>query len=165
MDAQQQVVEGQSSFHRHDDLAVDDELVRLDRAKRLDQLGEVARQRLPRLRLQLHVVAVAKDHGAETVPLRLELPPVTGRDAVDALRLHRRKGRLQRQRHFAFFVPASNTLRKLKRFFPAITGFHRSPSFLSRGRTLSMRKSSMRTPRSTSSHVTGTETLATGVGR
>src|SRR2546427_13149074 len=42
------------------------------------------------------------------------------------------------------------------------TGAHRSPRHVMRSRTLSIRKSSMATPRVTSSHVTGVDTEARG---
>src|SRR5207253_763777 len=63
-----------------------------------------------------------------------------------------------------FFLGAANILRRSKRFFPR-TGFQRSPTLRTRSRTLSILKSSMRTPSSISSHFTGVETEATGVGR
>ena len=44
-------------------------------------------------------------------------------------------------------------------------GFHRSPSSSRRSRTLSTRKSSMSAPASTSSHVSGIDTVAFGRGR
>src|ERR1044071_6696219 len=44
-------------------------------------------------------------------------------------------------------------------------GANRSPVFLKRARTLSRRKSSMRTPLSISFHDTGVETQASGCGR
>ena len=47
----------------------------------------------------------------------------------------------------------------------ASSGLNRSPVFLNRARTLSRRKSSIRTPRSISFHVTGVETQARGWGR
>src|SRR5262249_53550796 len=81
---------------------------------------------------------------------------------ADGLRARERGDEKEREReafHLANKRPRSN------RFFPAITGFQRSPTFLSRASALSIRNASMRTPRSTASHVTGMETLATGVGR
>src|SRR5712691_3581110 len=65
---------------------------------------------------------------------------------------------------FFFFFGALNNVRSSNLFFPR-TGFHRSPTFATRARTLSIRKSSMRTPSSISSHVTGVDTPANGVGR
>ena len=47
----------------------------------------------------------------------------------------------------------------------ASSGFQRSPTFAILSRTLSRRKSSMRTPRATSVHSSGVETVASGVGR
>ena len=49
--------------------------------------------------------------------------------------------------------------------FAASSGAHRSPSRRTRAGTLSMRKSSITTPRSTSAQVTGVDTAARGVGR
>jgi hypothetical protein len=49
--------------------------------------------------------------------------------------------------------------------FADTSGFHKSPVFAMRGRTLSSRKSSMVTPWATSSHVTGVDTVASLVGR
>ena len=45
------------------------------------------------------------------------------------------------------------------------SGFHRSPSFATRAGTFSTVKFSMRIPRSTSFHVTGVDTVASGRGR
>ena len=47
----------------------------------------------------------------------------------------------------------------------ARSGFHRSPTFSTRSGTLLMVKSSIVTPRSTSLHVTGVDTVASGRGR
>src|SRR5882672_3534360 len=47
----------------------------------------------------------------------------------------------------------------------ASSGFQRSPTFAIRSRTLSSRKSSIRTPRATSDHSSGVDTVASGVGR
>src|SRR5450759_3464709 len=175
---------------RNDDLAVEDELLRLQREKRCDEFRKVARERLPGFRLNHDRAAGAEDDRAEPVPLRLEEPFVAGRNPVDALRLHRRKRRLDRKielretrpgrlrgrsrwlcahaeaRFAGFFFGAgvSKTFDRSNLFLPT-TGFQRSPTFATRCRMLSMRKSSTRTPCSTSSHVTGVETPANGVGR
>jgi hypothetical protein len=100
MDALQQVVEREPSFDRHDDLAVEHELFLLQCARRVGDFGKVARQRLAGLRLNVDVVAVAEDDGAEAVPLRLELPRLAGGDLVDALRFHWRVRRLDWECHF-----------------------------------------------------------------
>src|SRR5207248_3401037 len=103
------------------------------------------------------------------IPLRFVKPRVAGRNAGNALRFHRRIRRRDRKVHYVFFFlvffsGGCNTLKRSKRFFPS-TGFQRSPSFSTRATMLSMRKSSILIPPSTSSQVTGAETLATGVGR
>ena len=51
------------------------------------------------------------------------------------------------------------------RSFAASNGFQRSPSFAMRWRTLSILKSSRRTPFSSSFHATGVDTVARGLGR
>ena len=99
MNALKQVIERETAAHRHDDLAVDHELLRSQRAERIDDFGEIARQRLPGLRLDGHIVAVAKDDRPEAIPLRLELPFPPFRDAIDAAGLHRRKGRAKGESH------------------------------------------------------------------
>ena len=68
----------------------------------LDQLGEVARQRLGVAAGQLHLVAVAEHDAPEPVPLRLEDQPAElrgVRDALDRLREHRPDGRHHGQVH------------------------------------------------------------------
>src|SRR6185503_7206738 len=100
MNTQQQIVEGQTSVDRNHDLAVENELLRLERLNRLDDLREIARKRLSRLGLNRDGVAGAEDDRAKAIPLRLELPMVAERDLVQTLRFHRRKRRLERQIEF-----------------------------------------------------------------
>ena len=61
---------------RHEQLAVEHAPLGQLPLDRLDQLGEVARQRLGVAAGQLHLVAVAEDDAAEPVPLGLEDQPV-----------------------------------------------------------------------------------------
>src|SRR5262249_17581936 len=95
----QQCVERERAVARHHDLAVEHEFVGWQRPHRLDQLGEIAGERLTRLRLQVDARPTAIDQAAEAVPLRLVLPLRTGWNLVDRLSLHGRKWRPQRKRH------------------------------------------------------------------
>jgi hypothetical protein len=99
MNALKQRVERKRAITRDHDLAVEDERLCLELADRVDQFGIVAGERLPRFRLQLDLVAVAKCQAAKAVPLRLVLPLLAGRDVVDRQRFHRRQGGMQRQNH------------------------------------------------------------------
>src|SRR5688572_22927228 len=99
MDAHQEVIEGEAVVDRDHDLAVEHEPLALEGGDRLYQLREVAPQRLARLRLELHFGAVAEDQAAETVPLRLVLPPGSLRDAVRQECLHGRIRRVYGKSH------------------------------------------------------------------
>jgi hypothetical protein len=59
-----------------DHLAVDDAAAWKLGADRVDQLGEVTGERLLASGAELHLVAVAKDHAAVAVPLRLVQQPI-----------------------------------------------------------------------------------------
>ena len=90
MDALQQRVEGERAVVRHDDLAIEHEFLRLQRASGVDQFGKIARQRLAGFRLQLDLVAVAEDEAAKAVPFRLVLPIVaTGMSSTDSASIGR----------------------------------------------------------------------------
>ena len=83
-------------------LAVEHHPLRQLPLDRLDQLGEVARQRLGVAAGQLHLVAVAEHDAPEPVPLRLEDQPVVlGRigDPLHRLGEHRLDGWHHRQVH------------------------------------------------------------------
>ena len=98
-----------------------------------------------------------------------------GRDAVTGRRVRHpvleriveldrvRDERVRQQRSEGFGT--HRNFARSTRFVLASNGFQRSPRSAMRARTLSTRKSSMAKPRSTSSHVTGVETVASGVGR
>src|SRR5437870_645040 len=99
MNAHQQIVERNAAAGRNDDLAIDDEAIRLQIEQRFDKLREISRHRLTRLRLKLYVFAVTKCQASEAIPLRLVLPFIAARDLVDDLRFHRKENGLDRQTH------------------------------------------------------------------
>ena len=73
-----------------DQLAVEHEPLLLQRAQRLDDLGEIAPERLARLRSQLDGLAIAEGEAAEAVPLGLELPALPVGNRIGQPRFHRR---------------------------------------------------------------------------
>ena len=83
MDPLQQGIEGKCAAGGNDDLAIEDELLRLQRADRRDQLRKIASHHAAGLRLQLHFLAVAKNYATEAVPFRLVLPVVADRNLFD----------------------------------------------------------------------------------
>ena len=121
---------------------------------RRDDLGEVAGERLARLRLQLDFVAVAKREAAKAVPLGLVLPPGAGRDLVHDARLHRRD---------SVRVSGSITARAASGKRPRC-GQQRLPQVAELRRRAPARcrcgSPRSRCPRSTSSQVTGVDTGA-----
>ncbi len=131
MDALEQRVERDRGAGRHDELAVEHEATRVEGPEVLDHLGEVALQRLARLRLQLDVVAVAEGETAEAVPLGLVLPLAGDRQRGHGARLHRRERRMDRKRH--------RKLARSTRARDASSGFQRSPRSATRAGTVSIR--------------------------
>ena len=83
MKSQLELIERQRAVHFDDQFAIDDELLRIDRGDCLDNIGEVTRQRLTGLRLQINIAAIAKRDAAKAVPLRLVLPLVASRNFID----------------------------------------------------------------------------------
>ena len=157
MDPLEEIVEGEDLLDRDRDLAIQHELPRRERPNGGDDLREVAGERLAGLRLQLDGFTVLERDAPEAVPLRLVLPVAAFGDLVDEKRLHRRVRRRERQGQKNF---SNGNLPLGER-----RGFQRSPSFAKRAGALSTRKSSMATPFSISSQVTGVETVARGLGR
>ena len=88
MQPQLQRLEVETVLAGDDDLAVEHAALGDARLQRLDELREVAVERPLVAALDEHLVAVAKDEGAEAVPLRLEDPAVVGRQLVDPSRQH-----------------------------------------------------------------------------
>src|SRR5690242_6023113 len=101
MNAHQQIVERKLSFHRHNDLSIDYELLRFEFEESSDDFGEVACERLAALRLQIDFVAIAKRDATKAVPLRLVLPVVTRGELFDRFRLHWQVGLFDWQCHSA----------------------------------------------------------------
>jgi hypothetical protein len=89
----EQIVERERSVLRHDDLAIEDEVISLQAERRLDQIGKIARQWAAGLGLKNDLASIAKDEAAKAVPFGLVQPAVSGRDRVDRERLHWREGR------------------------------------------------------------------------
>src|SRR4051794_4595944 len=157
MNALEKRVEVQCAFVRHDQLTVKHKLFRRQREQCSLDFGEIASQRLPGLRHDVNARSVAKGQAAESVPLRLIFPLRTTRDLARCICLHRSVIDRQGKAH-------ANASRGERARFSS-TGLKRSPCFSMRCGIQSMRKSEVEIPRSTSCHVTGAETLASGRGR
>lgn len=84
------------------------------------------------------------------------LPAITGGHFIHQQSVHGRKGIVNRQTY--------NKGARSKRPLGWLSGFQRSPSFLTRDGTLSNLKSSISIPFSISFHETGVETGARGFG-
>src|SRR5215471_9060233 len=111
----------------------------------------------------MNLVAVAEGERPKTIPFRLVEPTFAFGNSFNGERLHRRKGRPQRQAHVRAWAHRYFSKRTLP--VRASNGFQRSPTLRTRAGTLSMRKSSIRKPRSISRHVTGVDTGARCLGR
>src|SRR5688500_8775812 len=157
MDALEQIVEREGSVDRNHDFAIDHESSRTDLAHDLDDVGEIARERLSRLRNEIDAISITKHEAAESIPFRLVLPLTSRRKLVDEKRLHGRVRAGQREGH--------NSFRRSNRPRVSLSGLQRSPMPLTRAGTLSMRKSSIASPFSISFHETGVDTGARGLGR
>ena len=90
MQTQLQCLERQSVAAGDDQLPVDQELLRLQAAQHLSDLGKIARKRLARLGSQRDLIAIAPGEAAETIPLWLVLPTLPLRQLGSEQRLHRR---------------------------------------------------------------------------
>ena len=101
MNALQQCVEVETAIVGvgHHDLAVDHAAIRQVVQHRLDQLGEVARERALVAAGQFDVVAIAEHDAAKAIPLGLVQPTVAIGNGVGQLGQHRREGGCDRQRH------------------------------------------------------------------
>src|SRR5262245_9528845 len=93
MNSLQQRVEGECAVGRNDDFGVEDELLRLERADRRDQLRKISRHRPARFRPHSAFPAVAKAKAAKACPLRPVLPLRPDRDRIDRQCFHRGVGR------------------------------------------------------------------------
>src|SRR5262249_47708398 len=99
MDSEEQRVEVEDVVRRDHDFAVENAALRKVFAKGNGQLGEVTVERLQVTALRVDLVAVAKDHRAEAVPLRFVEPCIPLGDLVRELCEHRSDGRTERKRH------------------------------------------------------------------
>src|SRR6185437_3200963 len=153
----EQRIERQRLALRNDELAIEHKLLCANVAQCRDDFREVARQRLASLRSQLHLGAISKRDTPKAVPLGFVLPLRSSWKLGDRLRLHWRIAVLERKSHRN---SCSFTRPRAER-----RGFHKSPSSATRSGTVSIRNASRSTPRSTSSQLTGVDTVARGVGR
>src|SRR6185437_142643 len=152
-----QRIERQCSALGDDELAIEHELLRAEVAQCRYDFREVARQRLACLRSQFHLRTVSKCDAPKAIPLGLVLPLRPSRQLGHRLRFHRCiavPGRKSHRRSCSFTRPRA-----------ASSGAHRSRSSATRSGTVSIRNASRSTPRSTSSQLTGVDTVARGVGR
>src|SRR4051812_31601494 len=94
MNAHEQLIEGEVSVRKNDDLAIKDESWRRQFAKRSNQFGKVPAERLSGFGLQQHLVPAAECEAAEAVPLGLVEPARTGGNFGNGFGLHGRIGRL-----------------------------------------------------------------------
>ena len=100
MDAQCQRVKVQTAIARDDDLTVEDASLRELLEQSFAQLREVAIQRLAVTALDQQLVSVAKDHGAKSIPFRLEDPRVcVGWNFIHSLGEHGEDRRWQGEWH------------------------------------------------------------------
>ena len=80
------------------------------RHERIEQLGEVAVERLLVAALDEDLVAVAEDERAEAVPLGLEDPAVAFGEFADALGEHREDGRVDGEVHGVMVIRAPSSV-------------------------------------------------------
>ena len=132
-------------------LPIERETFRAECVERRGDIGEVAGERLSGFGLGLDDALAAGGNRAEAVPLGPVLLIVAGGEGLGGKRVP----------CFDDYVSLdkSNLPRE------SVSGCQRSPNRRTRSGTFSRRKSSSRNPRSTSSQVTGMETVACGFGR
>ena len=99
VDPLQQGVEVETRLAGDHDLAVEDATLRHIRQQRLDELGEVARERLRVATAELHLRTVTEDQAAKAVPLGLVEQAATLRHLSAELCQHGGHGRHDRQLH------------------------------------------------------------------
>src|SRR5581483_83076 len=93
MNAHEQLVEGQVSVRKNDNLAIEYESWCGQLAERSNQFGKVAAERLPGFGLQQNLICAAECEAAEAGPLGLIEPAGTRGDFRDGFGLH---GRIRR---------------------------------------------------------------------
>ena len=105
MNAELQRVEVEAAVGGDDDFAVEHAAGGQLRAERIEQIGEVAVQRLFVAALDQDLVAIAEDQRAKAIPLRLEDPCSIGWQCVDSLGEHRQDGRVDGKMHDSNAIP------------------------------------------------------------
>ena len=159
MDAHEQLIERERRAFGNHELPVEHERLRFDDLERGDHFREIAVERLPGFRAKVDL-AVLEGETAEAVELGFVVPLLPGRQLANEPRLHRRIRCRDRERHCLQMNWRSS---QRPRF--ASSGDQRSPIAAIREGMFSIRKSAIRAPPSSSSHVTGADTVACGVGR
>ena len=99
MKAKLQRLEVQTAVLRDHDLAVEHAPLGKLRLERLDQLREIPVERLLISALDEQLVAVAENERAEPIPLGLVDPSFARRKVADAVREHRKDGRIDGKLH------------------------------------------------------------------
>ncbi len=99
MESHLQRLELQGFADRDDDLAVEHAALGELRLERIDQLGEIAIERLLIPALDEDLVAVTEEQRAKAVPLGLEDPAFAGWQLADTLGEHRKDWRIDSEVH------------------------------------------------------------------
>src|SRR5579884_2406256 len=105
MKAQLQSIEIERPISCDYDLAIENTARRQLPAQRIEQLREIAVQRLLITALQQDFVAVAKDQRAKPVPLRFEDPRSPARQFIHSFGEHRQHRRIYRKAHASDAIP------------------------------------------------------------
>src|SRR3954470_14590419 len=91
MESQLQFIEGESATNVDDQLAIENKVFCCQLRQPGNDVGEIARERLSRFRLQVNVLSAPKCETAEAIPFGFVLPAIAGRNFVDRAGFHRRK--------------------------------------------------------------------------
>src|SRR5689334_6843976 len=119
-----------------DQLAVEDEALDGQVARRVDDLGEVAPEGTLAARLQFYCVGVAEQDAAEAVVFRLEQPAVTCRQIINRNGFHRleREGDIKGHGGLSWgvgrYIASQTLVRGLIRGLGASTHLHLLPQDL-----------------------------------
>src|ERR1700761_5608962 len=89
MQAHLESIKRQGFALRYEKLSIDDKALRFEGSEGSHDLGEIACQRLSRLRFQPHIRALSEKETAKAVPLWFKLPLPRSREFGDQLGFHR----------------------------------------------------------------------------